>query len=81
MEEIDLRKLEKMMDDYFDNLTEEQFMADMKKKGINVIEEMEENALLEGLENGNNIVIPIRKKKKKKPANKGYNNQSLRRRH
>jgi hypothetical protein len=76
MEEIDLKKLTKQIDDYFDNLTEEQFMEDMKR----INEEIEKNTILDELENGNNIVVPIKKRKKKKPGNKKFNNQGMRRR-
>lgn len=81
MEKIDLRELEKQIDEYFDNLTEAQFMEDMKNKGIDIYEDLEKDAILGELQAGNNIIIPIRKRKKKVPGNKKFNNQSMRRRH
>ena len=81
MEKIDLRELEKQIDEYFDNLTEAQFMEDMKNKGIDIYEDLEKDAILGELQEGNNIIIPIRKRKKKVPGNKKFNNQSMRRRH
>jgi len=57
MEKIDLRELEKQIDEYFDNLTEAQF--------IDIYKELEKDTILGELESGNNAIIPIRKRKKK----------------
>ena len=81
MDKIELRELEKQIDKYFDNLTEEQFMENMVKEGLNIDKELEKDTILDELENGNNVVIPIRKKRKPRPSNKKFNNQSMRRRH
>jgi hypothetical protein len=48
----------------------------MKKK----IDEMERSNILEELENGNNVIAPVRKRKKKRPGNKRFNNQGTRKR-
>lgn len=61
MEKIDLRQLEKKIDDYFDNLTEVQFIENMK----NIYEELEKDTIFGELQSGNNVIIPIRKRKKK----------------
>jgi predicted Zn-dependent protease with MMP-like domain len=76
MVDVDLKRLEKMIDEYFDNLTERKLMEDMKKK----IDEMERSNILEELENGNNVIAPVRKRKKKRPGNKRFNNQGTRKR-
>lgn len=61
MEKMDLRQLEKQIDDYFDNLTEVQFIENMK----NIYEELEKDTIFGEFQRGNNVIIPIRKRKKK----------------